>query len=494
MERRPSVDDEWIQFLNMNGKQSFASWGDSSASDSCSQVGSIAEDTFASSCVATCYKYPVASGSCATFHAGPNQPMKPLKNVYVEGVFATKSISPVASASSRIGPAPCIVSPRIADWTGAGRDEISGHECTNPDDCSSRKLPVTDLNETSQTSDTTNTAYELIISTKTKVLFLNQPINIHKIFWEIPIIEYWMGADGVIKKQMKIVNKTPEEYELYKAKLNGLHYYQENILKQINNPTARGVKYKDERKLTVGISKKDILTTRGKVKNAFYNCFALIMRLKVPEETFYREIHVKVFNTGKMEIPGVVSYKVLEFVKLKVLALLQSYVEEPLTYVENSHKDHVLINSNFNCGFFVNREKLHQILSSSKYEIESAFDPCSYPGVKCKYYYNNEFSMDDPRQTGTILPQDRCLKLNELIDSKKYTEISFMVFRTGSCLIVGNCTERILRFVFEFIKQVLNNEYNHIHILNEIPVLKPKKVKRQKRTITMIEPMLDANN
>ena len=60
---------------------------------------------------------------------------------------------------------------------------------------------------------------DLYISTKTKVLFLNTPIDIYNIFWKIPVIEYWKTEEGVVKKQMKIVSKTPEEYEDYKKKL-----------------------------------------------------------------------------------------------------------------------------------------------------------------------------------------------------------------------------------------------------------------------------------
>jgi hypothetical protein len=46
---------------------------------------------------------------------------------------------------------------------------------------------------------------ELYISTKTKVLFLNQEIDIQSIFWKINIIEYWKPEEGIVKKQMKIV-------------------------------------------------------------------------------------------------------------------------------------------------------------------------------------------------------------------------------------------------------------------------------------------------
>ena len=42
---------------------------------------------------------------------------------------------------------------------------------------------------------------ELYISTKTKVVFLNQEIDINRIFWNIPILDYWQPKDGVVKKQ-----------------------------------------------------------------------------------------------------------------------------------------------------------------------------------------------------------------------------------------------------------------------------------------------------
>jgi hypothetical protein len=324
---------------------------------------------------------------------------------------------------------------------------------------------------------------DLYISTKTKVLFLNQAIDINNVFWKIPVNEYWRPIDGVVKKQMKIVSKSKEEFDEYKAKLENIPYYTENIIKQIDNPAARRIKFKDERKITIGISKKDIMNCRGKVKNAFYNCFAIILRFKY--EGAFREIHVKVFNTGKLEIPGILNSKLLDIVKGMILGLLQPNIDSPVEFVETNTEDNVLINSNFNCGYFINREKLHSILRGNKYRIETAYDPCSYPGVKCKFYYNNDIESDDERQNGQILPEDRAMKMSELGDNKKYTEISFMIFRTGSCLIVGNCTERILKFVFEFIKKMLAAEYQNIHVLTEEPVNKNKKVKLRKKTIVM---------
>jgi len=333
---------------------------------------------------------------------------------------------------------------------------------------------------------------ELYISTKTKVLFLNQEIDIYTIFWKIPVIEYCTANDGVIKKQMKIVSKTPEEFEEYQTKLTDIPYFTENIIKQIDTTTGRRVKYKDERKITVGISKKDIMNCRGKVKNAFYNCFAIIFRFKY--DGLFREIHVKVFNTGKLEIPGILNPGLLVVVKRMLLETLQPFinVEKPIEFLDVDTEDNVLINSNFNCGFFINREKLHTILRSDKYRIESAYDPCSYPGVKCKYYFNNELAFDHTVQRGQIVREDRNQKMSELGDNHKYTEISFMIFRTGSCLIVGNCTEKILKFVFEFIKEVLTAEYHTISVATEEPVIKNKKTKLRKKVVMMTNQYLQS--
>jgi hypothetical protein len=332
---------------------------------------------------------------------------------------------------------------------------------------------------------------ELYISTKTKVLFLNQEIDINEVFWNIPIIEYWKPISGVIKKQMKIVSKTPEEYKEIQERLQTIPYYTENIIKQINNPEARRIKFKDERKITIGLSKKDIINSRGKIKNAFYNCFAMILRFEC--QGMFKEIHVKVFNTGKLEIPGILNAGLLDTVKLMILDVLQAYLPKQIEFIDNEDNDNVLINSNFNCGFFINRDNLYAILRSEKYGIETAYEPCSYPGVKCKFYFNNDIGFDEVKQNGKIIIEDRNMKMSELIENKKYTEVSFMIFRTGSCLIVGNCSEKILRFIYNFIKNILEAEYINIHVESEVQVIKNKNVKLRKKTIFMTNEYYNEN-
>jgi hypothetical protein len=231
---------------------------------------------------------------------------------------------------------------------------------------------------------------DIYISTKTKIAYLNAPIDLKQIFWQIPIIPYAKPCNGVVKKQMKFNSIANEELLFIKKKLESEVYFEEHIITHIDNPTGR-IKFKDTRKVSIGISKKDLMSYRCKKKSAFYNCFVLIIRMKV-QDTF-KEFHIKVFNTGKLEIPGVQSEIIFELILKNILEILQPYVEGVLGYKDNTTET-VLINSNFNCGFFINREVLYDILKF-KYNIQSIYDPCSYPGIQCKFYYNPDIGLQN---------------------------------------------------------------------------------------------------
>lgn len=329
---------------------------------------------------------------------------------------------------------------------------------------------------------------DLYISTKTKLLYLNQTnIDVSNIFWNVPIVEYWKPLEGVIKKQMEVASNSKEEYERNTEKLKQTYYYTEHIIKQIDNPLAKTVKFKDERKVTIGMSSKNVLNYKGKDKGgAMYNCIALTFRF-INQSNKYHEIHVKIFNTGKLEIPGVLNADLFNKIQHWILTTLSPFFEGPMPLAfKDIPSENVLINSNFKCHYSVDRDALTAILKSDKYKIDTVFDSCSYPGVKCKYYFNNQNGFDIEKQTGRVLQEDCHLTMEELIVSKKYTKVSFMVFRTGGCLIVGNCSEEVLTFVYDFVKKLLTDEYNNICMGKEVEtVQEPKKAKLRKRKIVV---------
>ncbi len=316
-------------------------------------------------------------------------------------------------------------------------------------------------------------ASNIYISTKTKIAYLNAPISLTKIFWEVPVINYYSPVNGVIKKQIKFNSSTQEEVDFIQEKLKSEQYFEENIITHIDNPSGR-IKFKDIRKVSIGISKKDIMSYRCKKTSAFYNCFVIILRMKVDE--IFKEFHVKVFNTGKLEIPGIKNDNTFQLILTEVIKTLQPHIEMKLSYKPESEMT-VLINSNFNCGFFINREALYDILKF-KYNIQAIYDPCSYPGIQCKFYYNPDVGIQNGCQ---ISEENKHLY-------KNVKQVSFMIFRTGSVLIVGKCDENVLMVVYDFLKIILNNQFKNINQkisaseLNSI-VSKDKSKKIRRKTI-----------
>ena len=228
------------------------------------------------------------------------------------------------------------------------------------------------------------------ISTKTKIIYFNVLIDLFLRFWDFPMIQYDDHAEGIIKKQIKLNFTTREEVEKFNEYVAKDPYIKAN----------------------------DIITLN--------------------------KIHIKMFNTGKIEIPGIQNEEMVDIAVEKIKMLLQPHYEfEVKELIEK--RENILINSNFTCNYYINREELFKILKT-KYHVKCSYDPCSYPGIQCKY------------------------KLS-------HGDISYMIFRTGSVLIVGKCdSDDELFTIYEFIKNIFYSEFMNIYEENnEIKQIKNKK-------------------
>jgi len=288
----------------------------------------------------------------------------------------------------------------------------------------------------------------IYISTKTKILFLSTSIDIFETFWILPITDYNEQKIGIVKKQIKLSFDVKEDYDKMLLKLNNINNIHNKIITHIDSNN----RFKHVRKISIGLCKKDLLYARNKEKSAFYNCFVLSLRINIANT--FKEMHIKIFNTGKIEIPGIQNDEQLNIIINNLLLILNKHVDPNITCNYKDTED-VLINSNFNCGFYINREILYSILRN-KYNINAIYDPCSYPGIRCIYYCDNNA-----------------------------TKISYMIFRTGSILIVGKCNEDTLNIVYEYIKNILSCEYESI--FNEGSKLKELHNKKMKKKFVYIE-------
>ena len=294
----------------------------------------------------------------------------------------------------------------------------------------------------------------LKISTKSKIIYLNSTFDLNNLFWKLKIINYDEEKEGIVKKQMKFNFLNSQEVEYFEKMILHESNVRIKILNQIDNPNGR-VTFKDVRKVDIGFSKNDILKPNKQSKSAFYNCFVIIFRKLYQGK--YREFHVKLFNSGKVEVPGIQSESMLDEVVEILTNTLQPHFTSPILEKENSTRELVLVNSNFNCNFYLNRNDFVEILKS-KYKIKCGMDSCSYPGIQCKY----------------IL--------------KDNSEVSYMIFRTGSILIVGKCNDDELNEIYQFLQQIFKNEYNNIYEeeseLEKIE--KQKKIKKKSNPIKKI--------
>ena len=321
--------------------------------------------------------------------------------------------------------------------------------------------PANNQTDIISSKESTPKSNELYISTQTIISYLNTEVDLKEVFWKLPILPYHLPKEGIIKKQIKLNSQTKEDLADINKKILGYEYVDEYVISHIDNPTGRIV-FKDVRKISIGISKKDITSYRCKKKSAFYNCFVIILRLLHGE--VYKEVHVKVFNTGKLEIPGIQNADILTKVYTLLAETLNPFITNPikLSFIQSKTQT-VLINSNFNCGFYLKRDVLNNIFKK-KYndKVRSNYDPCTYPGIQCEIYYNQD------NDSSCIL---NALSIATMKTTVNITKVSFMVFRTGSVLIVGKCSEQVLHNIYNFLCAVFIDEYDNIHETNVTNVL-----------------------
>lgn len=309
------------------------------------------------------------------------------------------------------------------------------------------KDPFIEMDSTIKVPEVMPTCGKLNISTKTKILYFNFKLSLEDLFWKLPMISYDSLSDGIIKKQMKFIFTDKDHVSEFDKHMNEITYPKDVIiLNQIDNPNGR-ITFKDTRKVSIGLSKNDVLKQNKKSKSAFYNCFVLIYRVFINNS--YKELHIKLFNSGKVEIPGIQDDAIVDIASSIIKNALQPFIEHSIVeHIE--HRENILVNSNFNCNFHINRDKLVKKIKQEGI-LKCIFDSCSYPGIQCKYKLDNE------------------------------QQISIMIFRTGSILIVGKCENKELYKIYTYIKELLERSYTYIYDSEYIQKIKKnkKKIKKQ---------------
>jgi TATA-box binding protein (TBP) (component of TFIID and TFIIIB) len=206
-----------------------------------------------------------------------------------------------------------------------------------------------------------------------------------------------------------------------------------------------------------GESKKKVRKSRvPKKQKSFFNQVTLHVQCE-------KNVNVKLFNNGKIQMTGL-KY---ENHGDKVLDLLLPYLQRLENSAENSilsMKEPLiyepfniaLINSDFSIGYKVKREIVHrEIVDSGMY---SSYEPCIYPGVNIKYYYNQDTDngicqCSVPCNGKGCGKGDGCCK-----------KITIVVFMSGEIMITGARSRQHLEICYHFISNFINSRRNDIEL------------------------------
>lgn len=123
----------------------------------------------------------------------------------------------------------------------------------------------------------------------------------------------------------------------------------------------------------------------------------------------------------------------------------------------------VLINSDFYAGFEIKRDVLHEYLID-KYQIFSSYEPCIYPGVNSKFYWNKKYM--NKTHVGKCYCSKVCNGKGDGDGNGNCKKITISTFQSGSVIITGARSMEQINDAYTFINKVFEENYNSLKKVN----------------------------
>lgn len=194
---------------------------------------------------------------------------------------------------------------------------------------------------------------------------------------------------------------------------------------------------------------------KNKSRKYFYNQLTIHVFNKTKENN---RINVKIFNNGRVQMTGINNeFQGQETVNILCKEFNSLNEKEKYFDTEDSIQsiedlETVLINSDFDIGFPIDRESLHRAIVESGYY--SSYEPCSYPGVNIKYYRNplrQNFGICDCEKPCNGKGKDYTCK-----------RITIAVFKSGKIIITGGRDKTDISVAHKFITEFIHENKEFI--------------------------------
>ena len=200
-----------------------------------------------------------------------------------------------------------------------------------------------------------------------------------------------------------------------------------------------------------GFNPKTISDKKANKKKVFYNQITIILQI-----TPGVKINIKIFNNGAASITGIKDILLAQKAVNKLRESLNEITDSDLTY-QLKNFNIVLINSDYHIGYEIKRDELHKILIN-KYKLCSSYEPCIYPGVNSKFFWNKD------NKNGTYLGKCECSKScngkGVGVGNGKCKKITISTFQSGSVIITGARNMDQINDSYRFINNIFKEYYN----------------------------------
>ncbi len=205
---------------------------------------------------------------------------------------------------------------------------------------------------------------------------------------------------------------------------------------------------------TKGFSKKQLKKRRKeKQKRIFYNQSTI--------HVFHdgKLMNVKLFNNGKIQITGLKKETQSDNLVNDLIQYFQDLdIMEDETQIVDSKI--VLINSDFDMGFQIERELLQREIG--ELGLYSTYEPCIYPGVNIKYYMNKN------NTNGICCCDSICDGKGRANGDGDCKKVTIAVFMSGKAIITGAQNKKQLYTCYHFITNMIEERKDFLELKDKV--------------------------
>lgn len=230
-------------------------------------------------------------------------------------------------------------------------------------------------------------------------------------------------------------------FEQCRNNLTPIGYPDEGILKHEHMNTV------------LGACEKDIFTNRKVTSKSFFNQSTIVLRRFVSDERGFKEVNVKLFANGGIQMTGVINEEFSLQSLQWLLAFIKSLAINPFEFPERAgicKFQTQLINTDYSLKYDINQEVLHRLLID-KYGLFSMLEKTMYQGINTKYFINTL-----SKKEGICCCAKICKGKGCGVGDGECKKITLSIFRTGKIIITGARKMEEITQSYNFLNRVID--------------------------------------